>query len=164
MLVRGDASRLPLADRSVDCVACSLALMVLTPLERAADEVARVTRPGGTLALLLPASRPVSTLDRVRYARLAVALRCRPVRFPHPAALRDLHRILEARGYRVASDEQLRFSYPVVDEAAADAIVTSFYLPGIPEPRRTVARGIARRWIGTDLGVPLRRVSAVDDR
>jgi len=162
--VRGDASRLPFPGRSIDCVACSFALMVLTPLEGVADELARVTRPGGILAVLLPTTRPLSMRDRMRYAGLTVVLRSSPARFPNPTAERDLVRVLEARGYRVDRDERIRFAYPVVDAAAADALVESFYLPDVAERRRAAARRTVRRWIGSDLGIPLRRVLATADR
>lgn len=164
IFVRGDASRLPFPERSIDCVASSFALMVLTPLEQVVDELARVTRPGGNLAVLLPTTRPLSMQDRMRYASLTVVLRSSPARFPNPAAGRDLGRVLEARGYRVDRDERVRFSYPVIDEAAAGALVESFYLPDVSDRRREAARRTVRRWIGSDLGIPLRRVLATVDR
>ncbi len=163
-LVRGDAARLPFPARSVDTVTCSFALMVATPLDEIADEIARVTRRGGGLSVLLPARGPLSMRDRIRYASLAVRLGSRPARFPNPTAGHDLVRVLAERGYRVDHDESVRFAYPIVDEAAADAFVASCYLPDIPDRRRDAGRQSARRWIGSDLGLPLRRVSATAGR
>ncbi|MGZ8765673.1 MAG: class I SAM-dependent methyltransferase [Acidimicrobiia bacterium] len=163
-LVRADASHLPLPDRSIDAVLCSLALMVLAPLEAVIDELARVSRSGGTLAVLLPSTSPLSARDRSRYARLAFALRARPAQFPNPAAMHDLHRLLEAGGYRVGRDDQVRFAYAIADDAAADALVDSFYLPNVTDERLAAGRRTARRWTGTDLGIPLRRVSATSRR
>ncbi len=159
-LVRATADALPLPDRSVDSVVCSLALMVLTPLEPAIDELARVTRSGGTLAVLLPARRPLSLRDQSRYARLFLALRTQPAQFPNPDAMRDSHRLLAGGGFEVQSDEQIRFAYPIANTGTADALVDSFYLPDIGSRRIEAARRSVRRWTGSDLGIPLRRIVA----
>jgi SAM-dependent methyltransferase len=163
-LVRADASRLPLRDRSVESVACSLALMALPSLELVVDELARVTRVGGRLALLLPTGAPLSLRDRGRYARLSLTLRARPDQFPNPVAMRDTARLLAAGGYTVTRDERIRFAYRITDEAGADALVDSFYLPGVTPERLLAARLVVRRWRGTDIGIPLRRIVATGSR
>jgi demethylmenaquinone methyltransferase/2-methoxy-6-polyprenyl-1,4-benzoquinol methylase len=56
--VQGDALRLPLPDASVDGVTCGFALRNLVDLEPFFDEVARVVRPGGRIALLEVAEPP----------------------------------------------------------------------------------------------------------
>lgn len=64
--LRADATRLPVADASVDVVTASWLLHVLTPPERAAAvaEAARVLRPGGRLGVVVPAT-PRTTLQHI---------------------------------------------------------------------------------------------------
>jgi demethylmenaquinone methyltransferase/2-methoxy-6-polyprenyl-1,4-benzoquinol methylase len=50
--VQGDILRLPLPDGSVDGVTCGFALRNLVDLQAFFDELARVVRPGGRIALL----------------------------------------------------------------------------------------------------------------
>ena len=51
-LVRGDAMRLPAADRSVDAVTIAFGIRNVQRPDVACAEVARVLRPGGRLAIL----------------------------------------------------------------------------------------------------------------
>jgi len=51
-LVQGDALRLPVRDGTVDGVTCGFALRNLVDLAPLWDELARVVRPGGRIALL----------------------------------------------------------------------------------------------------------------
>jgi demethylmenaquinone methyltransferase/2-methoxy-6-polyprenyl-1,4-benzoquinol methylase len=51
-LVRGDAMRLPVADRSVDAVTVAFGIRNVQRPEVACGEMARVVRPGGRLAIL----------------------------------------------------------------------------------------------------------------
>ena len=51
-LIQCDASKLPLADGVVDAVTCGYALRNFTDLQRSLNEMARVTRAGGRVALL----------------------------------------------------------------------------------------------------------------
>ena len=53
---RGDVSELPLADGHVDAAVCQMAAMFFPDRRRAVAEMARVVRPGGRLALVVPAS------------------------------------------------------------------------------------------------------------
>jgi ubiquinone/menaquinone biosynthesis C-methylase UbiE len=57
-LVRADAAGLPIATRSIGAVLCHYALMLLQPLEVVLTELARVLRPNGLLATVLPGSSP----------------------------------------------------------------------------------------------------------
>lgn len=56
-LVQGDGLRLPIADGSVDGVTCGFALRNFVDLTTVFEELARITRPGGRIALL-DASEP----------------------------------------------------------------------------------------------------------
>ena len=53
---RGDLARMPLRDASFDLVLCHYVLEHVTELAAACDELARVTRPGGTLYVSVPRS------------------------------------------------------------------------------------------------------------
>ncbi|MGH9110780.1 MAG: class I SAM-dependent methyltransferase [Acidimicrobiales bacterium] len=53
---QGDAVALPLADGSFDAVLCQMALMFFPDRITALREMARVARPGGTVAVLVPTS------------------------------------------------------------------------------------------------------------
>jgi ubiquinone/menaquinone biosynthesis C-methylase UbiE len=57
-LVQADAARLPVATGALQSVSCHFALMLLQPLEDVLAELARVLRPDGLLAVMLPASPP----------------------------------------------------------------------------------------------------------
>jgi demethylmenaquinone methyltransferase/2-methoxy-6-polyprenyl-1,4-benzoquinol methylase len=64
-LARGDAMRLPLADRSVDAAVISFGIRNVQVPEVALDELSRVLGPGGRLAILefgLPTWRPFRAL------------------------------------------------------------------------------------------------------
>ena len=62
-LVRGDAARLPFADRSLDGVICGFALRNFVELTQVFREVARVLEPGGRFAAL-DAAVPTNPLFR----------------------------------------------------------------------------------------------------
>ncbi len=103
-LFRADLARLPLRDALVDCTVCHYVLEHVTALDPCCDELARVTRPGGTLYLAVP--RSASFDDRfyrfaglfAKYALLKLAKR-----LEHQQRF-DLERLLglfEARGFEV---------------------------------------------------------------
>ncbi len=48
---RGSAEQLPLADSEIDCLTCQFVMMFVADRVRAVDEMARVLRPGGRLAV-----------------------------------------------------------------------------------------------------------------
>jgi demethylmenaquinone methyltransferase/2-methoxy-6-polyprenyl-1,4-benzoquinol methylase len=51
-LIRGDATRIPLADASVDAVTIAFGIRNVENVEAACEEMRRVVRPGGRLAIL----------------------------------------------------------------------------------------------------------------
>lgn len=63
-LAQGDALHLPLPDATVDGATCGFALRNLVELEGFFDELARVVRPGGRIALLEVSEPPNPVLRR----------------------------------------------------------------------------------------------------
>jgi hypothetical protein len=107
---------------------------------------------------LLPGTRPLSVRDRARYARLLVALRRR--RFEYPNDPERLDDALGRGGFDVIASERRSFRYPVDDVDAARLLVDSLYLPGVGLERVDAAISVTSQWIGTSIGIPLRRVVA----
>lgn len=159
-LVLADAASIPLASGAAAAVVCSMSLQILQPLDRALDQVALLLRPGGVFVALLPASDPLTVRDRIRYARLLVALRRPRLDYPNDDALVDPVPLFAAHGLDVVSDERRRFGLAMSASAVSDAFVRSLYLPGGSPERSEAAGRVARRWLGQELGIPIRRIVA----
>lgn len=158
-VVLGDGSSLPFRSGSFDAVACSMALMLIQPLDAALAEVARVLRPGGRLVALLPGTKGLSVADLVRYGRLILALRSR-LRYPNDRALADPGPALAAARLSPVLDEHRRFECHVAGAGTAARYVRSLYLPDVDPERVGQAVAVAQRWIGHSIGVPLRLLVA----
>jgi len=102
-----DAERLPLADRSVDCVFSNLMLNWHPAPHRIFPELARVLREGG---LLLFASLGPDTLRELRAACAVTLPQARPMSF---VDMHDLGDMLVASGFSepVLDSETLRLTY-----------------------------------------------------
>ena len=158
-VVRADALELPLGTASVDHVMCTMALMLISPVEDALGEIRRVLAPGGTLHLLLPARRPLRSGDTWRYLRLYLALGS-TARFP-PSPLRRRPDLALARGgFAVTSTERRRFAYPIADSASAQRLIDALYLPGVPTARLDRAARVVDTWVGSAIGIALGHISA----
>lgn len=159
-LVLGDAGRLPFTDGQFAAVVCSMALMLLEPTDVVLEEVRRVLRSDGALHILLPTLRPLTARDRARFARLYLTFR-QAAQLP-PTEFRQRPRAaLERHGLRIRSDVRRRFAYPLTSTEDADRLVDGLYLPGVPDVRLAAGRALAARWIGSTIGLPLRRMVAV---
>ena len=158
-LVLGDGAALPFRSGSFDAVACSMALMVMQPVDVALAEIGRVLVGGGRLVALVPSRTPLHRGDVVRYAELLAALR-RRLHYPNDAALADAGALLAAAGLRLVVDERRRFGCHVADARTAALCVASLYVPDAPPERMERAMAVARRWIGHTIGIPLRLLVA----
>lgn len=157
--VRADAAAAPLCDGAADAVACSMALMLFDHPHAALAEMTRLLRPGGRLAALVPATGPLTARDRARYVRLLAALRLRRLPFRHPGVLDDGALLVRAE-LTVVTSERRRFAYPITSPDAARLWLRSLYLPGVDASRWRAALRVAEHWVGSDIGLPLRRVVA----
>jgi SAM-dependent methyltransferase len=160
-LIRAHADATPVVSDSAGAVICSMALMILQPIDEVLAEVRRVLRPDATFVAVVPGHGPLTLSDRMRYARLLVALRRRRLAYPNDVPLRDPRALLLRAGLQLVSDERCRFVCPITDSSVAVACVRSLYLPGEEPERIAAAERVARRWVGSELGLPLRRIVAV---
>ncbi len=156
-----NVASLPLADGSAGSVVCSMALMLVQPLDRVLSEVARVLRPGGVLVALMPARHPLTPSDALRYARLLVALRKRRLVYPNDRALDDVGGLLGRHGLRLVDDQLRRFGCLITSPAVGVMCVRSLYLPDVRPARLAAGERVGRHWVGKELGLPLRRLVAV---
>jgi SAM-dependent methyltransferase len=159
-LVLADATQLPLTNQAFDTVICAMALMLLSPLGDALDEIFRVLRPGGTLHALLPATRPLTWRDRAHFARLFTALRTRP-RFPPSPLDHDAQAALNQAGFTMTTDERRRYAYPIITDADTHLLIDSLYLPNLDSEQLRRAHTRARQWHVEEIGIPLRSITAI---
>jgi SAM-dependent methyltransferase len=103
---RGDLARLPLRDAVFDLTVCHYVLEHVTELEACCDELARVTRPGGTLYLSVP--RAASFDDRLYrfagyFAKYALLKLKKRLEHQQRFELEQVLRRFEARGLEVVA-------------------------------------------------------------
>ncbi|HZA78829.1 MAG TPA: methyltransferase domain-containing protein [Acidimicrobiales bacterium] len=160
-VVRADAAAAPVRAGGADVVICSMALMLFADPTAAVGEMARLLRVGGLFVALVPATRPLTIRDRVRYARLLAALRLRRMPFRHPGVLDEPRSLLAPAGLDLVSMERRRFAYRLGDTDAAVLWMRSLYLPGLGGRRWHAVQQVAQRWTGSSIGLPLCRLVAV---
>lgn len=157
-VVRADATRIPLAPGSAPAVICSMALMVIQPLDAVLAEIRRVLTPDGTAVALLPGGWPLTLRDLYRYAQLMIALRRTHLAYPNDRDLTRLRTHTTRVGLDIVDDRRRRFDLPLPDDSAAERFVASLYLPGVQTDRQVRAATRAARWAPGAIGIPLRRV------
>lgn len=157
-----DALALPVESASVDVVVCSMAIMLLRPVEQAIAEIARVLRPGGTFAAIRPVGMPILPRDVRIIVPLLLALRHAP-ELPQRLTGRSLDRVLSGSGLRTVSEGGARFAHPLATPADARLAVEALYLPHVPGTRREVAAQRLARLAapGREVPVSLHRLVAV---
>jgi SAM-dependent methyltransferase len=160
-VVCGDARALPVPDQAVDTVVASMGLMLVRPLTQAIAEIARVLRPGGTVAVLLPSVRPLRIGDLPLLRALSVPLRG-PGAMPQHVSARRMVRELRRVDLVVQSVSTHRFAFPLRSPQDAQLAVRALYTPGRSQSQLFAARaGLARRaGPHAELPVPLMRIVA----
>lgn len=118
-LIHGDAGQLPLADSSIDVVCCSESFHWYPDQRRAAEDVARVLRPGGRFLLASIATVTGLGDDMLRQASSLTGQTIRALP-PH-----RLQRLLSGAGFDVSDQGRLpRFGlvpWPVLTDARLPA-------------------------------------------
>jgi SAM-dependent methyltransferase len=158
-VLQGEATALPFDDAMFDGVVCSMAIMVLQPLDKAVQEVFRVLRPGGLFVVMMPGRHPVRVRDVVRYARLVVGLRRHRLTYPNERVLRGDLTPFQSLGFEVIEDVRLGFRLNIDTPETAERFVRSLYLPESTSSAMARAQTLVARWVGSDIGIPLRRIT-----
>lgn len=158
-LLIADARQLPFDAHTFPVIVCSMGLMLLQPLDDCLAEMARVLAAGGSIVALIPGgARPLHPRDLWRWARILAALRRARIPFPNTRPMRRLHHTLQRHGLAIEGDDYRRFGYPIASHDAADRFIDSLYLPGEDPERVSAARRLAHGWVGSEVGMPLRRL------
>ena len=162
--IRADALTLPFRDESVDVITSSMGLVVVTPLTRVVEEVARVLKPGGVLAGIAPALRPLRPRDLRVLSRINGRLRTKP-QFPGPVELTGFNKTLALHGLRRVEDGRERYRFSIRTRADAELVMSALYLPNTRWSR--VERAIEyledrleKREV-VEVAIPMRRIVAI---
>ena len=150
--VRADGLHLPFRDGSVDVVTSSMGLVVVQPMSQVLAEVARVLRPGGVLAGIAPALRPLAARDVRTLTSINARLRTKP-QFPGPVELTGFAKALAGVGMRAMEDARERYRFGIRSRADAELMMSALYLPS------TRRSGSSGRWTISPTGWPDRRSS-----
>ena len=162
--IRADGLRLPFRDGSVDVVTSSLGLVVVQPMSQVLAEVARVLRPGGVLAGIAPALRPLAPRDLRTLTSINARLRTKP-QFPGPVELTGFARVLAGVGMRAMEDARERYVFGIRSRADAELMMAALYLPSTRMMRveRVVDYLTDRldRQAVVEVAIPMRRIVAI---
>jgi ubiquinone/menaquinone biosynthesis C-methylase UbiE len=162
--VRADGLMLPIATGSMDAVTSSIGLAVVTPLYDVVAECARVLRPGGVLAAIAPALRPLGPRDLRVLTRINARLRTKP-QFPGPLELIGFTKIAESHGLRRVEDARERYHFTVSSRADAELMMRALYLPTTRWSRVESAIELLEERLSRrgpfDVAIPMRRVVAI---
>jgi SAM-dependent methyltransferase len=162
--VRGDGLRLPFRDGSVDVVTSCLGLVVIRPMSDVIAEVARILRPGGVLAGIAPAIRPLGPRDVRVLTRINAVLRTKP-QFPGPVELTGFAKTLQAHGMTPVEDARERYRFAIRTRADAELMMSALYLPET-HPKRVsravdfLAERLNKREV-VEVAIPMRRIVAI---
>jgi SAM-dependent methyltransferase len=162
--VQADALQLPFKDESVDVVTSSMGLVVVQPLNRVIEEVARVLRPGGVLTAIAPGIRPLARSDLRVLTRINGRLRTKP-QFPGPVELTGFARTLQLHGMRAVEDARERYGFRIRSRADAELVMSALYLPNTRWARveraiEYLEDSVERREV-VEVAIPMRRLVAI---
>jgi SAM-dependent methyltransferase len=162
--LRADALALPFVDASVSAVTSSMGLVVVQPLTAVLREIARVLKPGGVLAAIAPALRPLSPRDLRVLTRLTTRLRTSP-QFPGPVELAGFTRTLQQHGLRRVEDARERYRFTVRNRGDAELMMSALYLPQTRQSRVEAAIELLEDRVAklgpVEVTIPMRRVVAI---
>lgn len=155
--VQAGAGALPLAGGCAGTVVCSMALMLLHPLEATLAEVARLLGAGGTFVATVPVRATAATMPA--FAGILRALGQVGVTYPAPldAGLPDR---FTAAGLSLHGDETAVFTRPVRTGEEAAQVVRSFYAPGAGARQVAMAIDILAAATPVDVQYRIRRLVA----
>ena len=125
--VQADALTMPFANDTFDAITSSMGLAVIRPIGPLLTEIARVLKPGGVFAAMMPTIRPLRPSDIYIGARIAAILRTTP-RFPGSLEV-TIDPLLLAAGLRRVENARQRYHYPVRTREDAEVLIASLYLP-----------------------------------
>ena len=147
LLVRARAAAVPVAGARADAVVASMALMLLWPLEAVLTEVARLLRPGGTLAATVPLrSKAPGPAPAPAFAEILDALGQAATGYPEPHDDDALGDRFSASGLTLLHDDVRLFSRVVTGPDDAELVVRSLYAPEAGRSRVDAAvAGFQRR-------------------
>ena len=162
-LVRADSASMPIATAALGAVGCHYALMLLQPLEGVLAELARVLRPGGLLATVLPARPPEDAPDPISVFRSAweevsasYTVDIPPIQDERALQHEALVELLADAGFTSVSIQSWSATKQMgVTEATRHLLLT--YLPdllppaGLSELRRVLETGLATLDGGADI-------------
>ena len=159
VLLQAEATALPFASDAFDAVVCSMAVMLMEPLAGALAEVRRVLRPGGLFVVTMPGRHPIGVRDVMRYVLLVTRMGRRRLTYPNERVVARARSVFRLAGFDVVEDRRGRFQFPIGTRADAEMFVRSLYLPGITEAKLTRGTRLASQWVGSEIAIPLRRVT-----
>ncbi|WP_207954188.1 class I SAM-dependent methyltransferase [Saccharopolyspora elongata] len=161
-LVQARADALPVADNAADAVCAAMSLQVLTPLSAALAEIARILRPGGLLAALVPSRLGFAPRGWLGWASVLNALGVTSHPWLNPRVCDGVVKVLGRRSFEIVSSHRRTFLFPISTGEAAELLVDSLYLPGTSADRIAAAKHTLGAWArpGRTLPLPLRRVVA----
>jgi hypothetical protein len=123
-----------------------------------------VLRPGGVLAAIAPAVRPLEARDLRVLGRIAARLRAKP-QFPGPVEVAGFHKGLEAAGLTRVEDRRERYSFPVRSREDAELVISALYLPGTRQSRVEAAveylEDRLEQHKPVEVAIPMRRIVAI---
>lgn len=160
--VQADARQLPFAAGSLDAVTTAMGLAVISPLSEFLPEVARVLRPGGVFAAIMPTVRPLRLADISLTSRLSTALRSTPRLATSLEVL--VGPLLQAAGLTRAEDRRERYGFKIESAADARALIAAIH-PSRIAPQR-LENAVEMLTTSNDGGpvefaIPVRRIVAV---